>query len=308
MDAGACGLGPLSAVKKLRTYFQLPGGTASDIAGQLAVKTKRLQRRLAAVQHVFAVMSGKGGVGKSVITANLAARLADEGLSVGVLDADLNGPSMARLLGANGEPLRVTERSVEPAVGSAGVKVMSMDLLLAGEATPVEWGGPQSETFLWRGTLEANTLREFLSDTAWGNLDYLILDLPPGTDRIAPVRDLLPTLGGVIVVTVPSELSRFIVGKSLTLSREMGIPVLGYVENMSGYVCPHCGEVGRLFDSASVSFEDVPRLAGLPFDPEFGRETEAGRPDVLRRPDTEVGRGIRVIASAIREHFEGPRS
>jgi ATP-binding protein involved in chromosome partitioning len=290
-------------MKNLRTYFDLTDGTASDIEGQLAARQERLRSRLASVRHSFAVMSGKGGVGKSVITANLAATLAADGAAVGVLDADLNGPSMARLLGADRSPLRVKRGSVEPALGSAGVRVMSMDLLLASEEAPVSWGGPQRESSLWRGTLEANALREFLSDTAWGELDYLILDLPPGTDRIVPVHDLLPDLGGVVVVTLPSDLSRFIVRKSLAAARELGIPIIGYVENMAGYICPHCGRRGPLFDSDGSGFESVPRLADVPFDWRFGSETDAGRPDVLGRPDSPGGRATREIAERVKSFF-----
>ncbi len=290
-------------MKKVRTYFELPDKTASDIVGQLAAQAERLQRRLSSVRHVFAVMSGKGGVGKSVITANLAAALADDGLAVGVLDADLNGPSMARTLGAR-PPLKVSDDSVEPALGVAGAKVMSTALLLAGDETPLEWVGPPQDSFVWRGTLEANILREFLSDTAWGELDYLILDLAPGTDRIAPVHDLLPDLGGVVVVTVPSELSRYIVSKSLTLSRKLGIPIIGYVENMVGYICQHCGQTGRLFESEDVEFDGTRRLARVPFDPGFGRETDAGRPGVLGQPDSEVARAIKTTASMVRTFFE----
>ena len=295
-------------MKKVRTYFELPDQTASDIAGQLAAHQERLQRRLASVRFTLAVMSGKGGVGKSAIAANLAAALATDGVRVGVLDADLNGPSMARLLGAGDAPLRVTETAVEPAVGPAGVKVMSTGLLLDRDESPLRWRGPTEGSFVWRGTLEANTLREFLSDTEWGELDYLILDLPPGTDRIAPVADLLPDLGGTVVITVPSDLSRFIVQKSLTMSDELGIPIIGYVENMAGYICPSCGRTGPLFELEEARFAGVTRLASLPFDPQFGVNTDAGRPDVLERPESEVGRGVRAIADAVRKFFEGDRS
>jgi ATP-binding protein involved in chromosome partitioning len=293
------------AVGKIRTYSELPHDTASDIAGQLAARSERLAKRMAGVRHTLAITSGKGGVGKSVITANLAARLAAEGLSVGVLDADLNGPSMARLLGVAGAELLVSEEAVEPAVGSAGVKVMSMDLLLESADAPVAWAGPTSESFLWRGTLEANALREFLADTAWGNLDYLIFDLPPGTDRIAPLHDLLPGLSGTVVVTIPSELSRFIVRKSITMLRERGIPIVGYVENMSGYLCPGCGRIGPLYAHEGEAFEGVERLAALPFDPRFGAEADAGRPDVVAHPESEVSRGIVGVAAAVRAFCEG---
>ncbi len=292
-------------MKKIRTYFDVPEASACDIEGQLAARMARLQRRLADVRHTLAVVSGKGGVGKSVVTANLATALAADKLAVGVVDADLNGPSMARLLGARGTPLTVTADGVEPASGCAGVRVMSMDLLLAGDATPVEWAGPGSGSFVWRGTLEANTLREFLGDTEWGRLDYLILDLPPGTDRIVPLHELLPDLGGLVLISLPSDLSRFIVSKSLTMARKLDIPIIGYVENMAGYLCPHCGALGELFRPEGGNFEGVARLASLPFDPRFGSRTDAGEPDVLQRPGSPAGEAIRTLAAAVRTFFEG---
>ncbi len=292
-------------MKKIRTYFDVSETSASDIEGQLDVRRQRVERRLADVRHSLAVMSGKGGVGKSVITANLAAALAADGCAVGVLDADLNGPSMARLLGVRRAPLRVTAEAVEPASGAAGVRVMSMDLLLASEESPVDWTGPKQGSFLWRGTLEANTLGEFLGDTEWGQLDYLILDLAPGTDRIVPLSEIVPSLGGLVMVSLPSQLARFIVGKSLTMARKLDIPIIGYVENMTGYLCPHCEQVGDLFEGAGRGFEGIERLASLPFDPRFGAATDAGRPDVLQRPESPVGRGIRQVASAVRTFFEG---
>lgn len=296
-------------MKKIRTYSDLPDSTASDVAGQLAAQAERLKRRLAPVRHTLAVLSGKGGVGKSLVTANLAAVLADQGARVGVVDADLNGPSMARLLGADRAlPLKVTDQAIEPASGAAGVRLMSMDLLLAGGDAPVQWVGPSTGSYVWRGTLEANTLREFLSDTAWGELDFLILDLPPGTERVVPIHELLPDLGGAVVVTTPSDLSRYIVRKSLTMARELGIPIVGYVNNMSGYSCQHCGKVGPLFESDEPEFEDIPRLADIPFDPIFGYDTDSGRPGALQRPDSAGAQAVSLLADRVRTFFAGEES
>ena len=289
----------------MRGYSDLPEATASEIAGQLAAKRARLRRRMSEVRHTLAVMSGKGGVGKSVITASLAAVLADEGLAVGVVDADIDGASMARLLGVPASRPQVVGDAVQPGVGAAGVKVMSMDLLLDSDEAPVEWSGPERERFLWRSMLEANAVREFLADTEWGRLDYLLLDLPPGTGSITATHDLLPGLGGAIAVTLPTRLSRFVVAKSLTLARRLGLPLIGYVENMTGYVCPGCGEVGPLFDAEGSAFAGVPRLAGLPFDPEFGRRTDAGRPDVLERPHAAAAQHVRELAARVRTFYEG---
>lgn len=290
---------------RLRTYSEVLGGTASDVDGQLAARAERVRRRLANVRHTVAVLSGKGGVGKSVVSAALALGLAREGLAVGVLDADINGPSIARLLGADRSSLTVGEEGVEPAIGAAGVKFVSMDLLLRDGESPVQWSGPDTGTQLWRGTLEANALREFLADTVWGRLDYLVLDLPPGTDRIAPLHDLLPDLGGAIVVTLPSGLSRFIVGKSLTMLHRLDIPILGYVENMSGYLCPHCEKLGPLFVEEGGSFEGVRRLASIPFDPRFGADADAGRADPQAGSHSAVAESVGEVVAATRSFFEG---
>lgn len=293
--------------RRIPSYFEVGGATRSDVEGQLDARMARLEERLSGIRHVLAVMSGKGGVGKSIVTANLSAVLAAEGARVGVADADLNGPCMARLLGVDRNPPRVTEHGVEPGLGAAGVRVMSMDLLLADEASPLRWRGPDSGSWLWRGTLETNALREFLADTAWGALDYLILDLPPGADRVAPVRDLIPDPTGLIAVTLPSELSRSVVARSLTLARELELPVIGHVVNMVGYICPHCGERGRLFDATEPDLGTVPCLAEIPFDPNFGRESDAGRPYVLTRPDASASRAIRQLANSVRAYCEGER-
>lgn len=291
-------------MRRIRTYSELREATASDIEGQLAARQEKLRRRLVDVRHTLAVMSGKGGVGKSVVTAGLATLLADSGRGVGVLDADINGPSMARLLGAGRAPLRIEDEAVRPAMGVAGVRVMSMDLLLAEDESPVEWGGPTRDRYLWQSTMEANAVREFLTDTLWGRLDYLLIDLPPGTGSLTAVHDVLPGLGGAVAVTLPSALSRFVVGKSLTLARRLGVRLIGYVENMAGYVCPGCGGLGPLFESPDDGFAGVRRLAALPFDPVFGRETDSGRPDVLGRPDSAVAQGLRELTARVRTFFE----
>lgn len=297
-------------MKRIRTYFDLPDETRSDVSGQIAQQALRLRWRLARVRRTVAVASGKGGVGKSVLTANLAAALAAAGLRVGVLDADLNGPSQAKILGVRGRRLRVRADGVEPVAGPMGLRVMSMDLLLADADAPLEWAGPEHESFVWRGTLEANALREFFADTEWGDLDYLLIDLPPGTDRLEPLRALLPDLSGLVLVTLGSELAGFIVARSVRRARELELPIVGYVENMAGYVCPDCGSVGPLFGAPAPAappasgFEDLRLLARIPFDPELSRHADAGRPFVLERPDSVAGRAIHEAAHALRAHFE----
>ncbi|MEK7715866.1 MAG: P-loop NTPase, partial [candidate division NC10 bacterium] len=250
----------------------------SNIAGQVEAQQAKLRARLASVRHVVAILSGKGGVGKSAITANLASCFALSGWKVGVLDADLNGPTMAKMLGVRGEKLVVSPEGVEPPVTPLGVKVMSMDLLLSSDAAPLAWDAPtQAEAHTWRGAMEANALREFLADTRWGELDALLLDLPPGTDRLATVASLVPALAGSVVVTIPSEVSHLVVKKSITVAGQAKAPALGLVENMAG-----------LFpgpDGAALAREaGIPFLGKVPFDPALAGACDRGEPFVALAP------------------------
>lgn len=256
-----------------RTYHDVGGEDRSQLYAQVVAQRERVGRRLASVRRVVAVMSGKGGVGKSHLTATLAAGLASRlEQGVGVLDADLRSPTVARLLAVSG-PLRVTEDGVEPAVGTAGVRVVSTDLLLE-ESQPLRWHEPATERFVWRGVLETGTLREFLSDVVWGTLDLLLVDLPPGADGGVDLKQMVPNLTGALVVTIPSEESRRSVARTMCSASEAGIPLLGIVENMSGYRCDECGVLRALFDGTAgndLSEEfGVPLLARVPFMPGAG--------------------------------------
>ena len=256
-----------------RTYHDVGGEDRSQLYAQVVAQRERVGRRLASVRRVVAVMSGKGGVGKSHLTATLAAGLASRlEQGVGVLDADLRSPTVARLLAVSG-PLRVTEDGVEPAVGTAGVRVVSTDLLLE-ESQPLRWHEPATERFVWRGVLETGTLREFLSDMVWGTLDLLLVDLPPGADGGVDLKQMVPNLTGALVVTIPSEESRRSVARTMCSASEAGIPLLGIVENMSGYRCDECGALRALFDGTAgndLSEEfGVPLLARVPFMPGAG--------------------------------------
>lgn len=229
-----------------RTYFEVPDEDRSGLAAQIGEQRRRVARRLADVQRVVLVMSGKGGVGKSYVTAALARSLAARvPHGVGVLDADLRSPTVARLLQAAG-PLSVVDDGVRPAVGADGVKVMSTEFLLA-EGKPLEWRGPSQERFVWRGSLEVGTLREFLSDVLWGELDVLFIDLPPGADGAVELGGLIPNLAGALAVTIPSEEARASVSRTMRAARDGGIRLLGVVENMSGYRCRGCAAVQPLF-------------------------------------------------------------
>lgn len=255
-----------------RTYRDLGGEDRSRLLSQVVAQRERVTDRLGAVGRVVAVMSGKGGVGKSYVVAALAVGVARGrgGRTVGVLDADLRSPTVSRLLRVNG-PLRVTEDGVEPAAGREGVQVMSTDLLLD-EGQPLRWREPEHERFVWRGVLESGTLREFLSDVVWGPLDVLLIDMPPGADGVADLRELVPDLAGAVIVTIPSDESRRSVARTMRSAAETGIPLLGIVENMSGYRCAECATHGPLFPGragADLAAEfAVPLLASIPFAPD----------------------------------------
>ena len=288
----------------MKRYRDIAGDGGSNIAGQVAEQQARLRSRLATIRRTVAVVSGKGGVGKSSMTANLAAALTARGQAVGVLDADLNGPSLAKMLGVRGQALRVTDAGVEPARSSQGIRVLSMDLLLPSDETPVVWDAPtQAEAHTWRGSMEGTVLREFLTDTAWGALDVLLLDLPPGVDRLPTVADLLPGLSGAVVVTIPSEVSHLVVKKSITLAQDVGAPLFGLVENMAGYVCQQCGSVGALFEGPggerTAAQFGIPFLGRVPFDPRLAVAADRGRPFVLDHGETPAGQAILAVAARL---------
>jgi ATP-binding protein involved in chromosome partitioning len=280
-----------------------------NVLGQVIAQRQAVAARLAEIKHVVAVMSGKGGVGKSALTANLAATLAMQGRQVGVLDADIHGASAAAMLGARGQQVAIDLDGARPAIGVADIRVMSMDLFLDDDNTPVAWrhpGGLAADTFVWRGALEANALREFLADTAWGMLDYLLIDMPPGADRFETLLRLVPNLSGALVVTIPSQVSHLVVRRAITAARQAGAHLLGLVENMAGWVE---GEITReLFpDEQGQAFAaqvDVPYLGQIPFDPRLARATDAGRPFILEHSETLTGQAILALAKQIETALE----
>jgi ATP-binding protein involved in chromosome partitioning len=252
-----------------RTYHEVEGADRSGLGQQVGEQRRRVQDRLRQLRRVVAVTSGKGGVGKSYVTAALARASAGMLGAVGVLDADLKSPTTARMLGASG-PLRIDSDGVHPALGQQGIKVFSMGLLLQ-DGQPLQWREPVGERFVWRGVLETGALREFLSDVAWGALDLLLVDLAPGPDRLEDLAELVPELTGAVVVTLPSEESFHSVERSMQSARDRGIPLLGVIENMSGYTCTDCGKTGPLFPgSAGADLAGgfgIPLLSQVPFMP-----------------------------------------
>jgi len=244
----------------IRTYSDLTDPDRSGLAEQIAVQRRRVAERLVAVGRLVAVMSGKGGVGKSFVTAGIARAAARAGRRVGVLDADLNGPTAPQLLRLPVASCTLHDGVIEPAVSADGVRCFSMALLIE-DGRPLAFRGPQSESFVWRGALEAAALREFLADVAWGPLDLLLVDLPPGMQRFAELCDLVPTLPAVLAVTIPTPESADAVRRALAAVRDRGAPCIGVVENMTGG--PFAGGAG---DALAAEF-GIPVLARVPFHP-----------------------------------------
>ena len=292
--------------RRIRTYAQVGEAGGGDILAQVGAQFDRVAHRLAQIEHVLVIASGKGGVGKSIVTANVAAALAARGRRVGVLDADLNGPSIAAMLRADRGPLKVGEEGVSPALGVAGCRVMSMDLLLATPDAPVRWREPEFGAFVWQSTLETGALREFLADTAWGPLDFLLIDLPPGTDKLARLLTLVPQPAALLLVTTPAAAATAVVARSITQARDAGLTDVALVSNMDGYDCPRCGAPTPLFEAgggaALATRCSVPLWGTIPFEPALSRATDAGDPFVLVHPEQPTARAIIALVETIENH------
>ncbi len=261
---------------------------------------KQLKERMDRVRYKIAIMSGKGGVGKSLITVNLAAALASEGRGVGVLDADLHGPTVPKMLGLKGARLEAGDNGIIPPTGLRGIKVASMDFLLPSQDSPV----------IWRGPLKMTAIRQLLSEVDWGDLDYLLIDLPPGTgDEALTVIQLLPGINGVVIVTIPNEVSGQVVEKSITFARQMKTHIIGLVENMSFLICPHCGERIELFGEGvgqKITMDmGIPFLGSIPFDPNVARRSDNGTPFVAADPQSFTAKAFKEIVTKIEKFVEG---
>ena len=290
-------------MRDIRTYKDVSHDTGSELLEQVMDHQRRLDARLARVGSVVAVASGKGGVGKSAITANLAASLAARGLRVGAVDADLNGPSLGRMLGVAGARLADGADGVEPALSPCGVRVISMEMLQEEEDAPLRWKEPSMGRFIWQSAMETGALREFLGDVVWGELDVLFVDVPPGTDKISRLLDLVPNLDQMLMVTTPSEATRFVVSKSIRLAREAGVATIALVANMTEHTCPSCGHVSHLFggdgEQRLAEESDCPLWARIPFDPRLGTATDLGTPLVLTDPDAASSRALLSLADRV---------
>ncbi len=265
-----------------------------DLRKQMIEQNEVLRIRMRKIKHKIAVISGKGGVGKSTITVNLAAAFAQNGFKVGILDADMHGPSIPRLLGLTGQQVKVGPPGAFPVIGPLGLEVVSIDFFLPEERIPT----------IWRGPLKMRAIKQFLTDVVWGELDLLVIDLPPGTgDEPLSIAQLLPDIDGVVIVTMPSELSSAIVKKAITFAQRLGMPILGVVENMSGFICPTCGTRIDIFQSGGgkkmAEEAGVPFLGSIPIDPKVSAASDRGLPIVTENPDSPVAKAFLEIAKKV---------
>jgi len=249
-----------------------------------------MDRRLASIKNKLVVMSGKGGVGKSSTAVNLALALSREGKSVGLLDVDIHGPSIPKMLGVEEMKPRALNEQILP-IECNGLKVMSTGFLIP----------HQKNAIILRGPKKNNLIQQFIRDVAWGDLDYLVVDCPPGTgDEPLAVLQLMGAGTMAVIVTTPQDVAVLDVKKSLTFCEELKMPVLGVVENMSGFVCPHCGEMVDIFKSGGgqLMAEEmkVPFLGRIPVDPALVKSGDDGTPYVVAYPDTETAKAICDIA------------
>lgn len=243
------------------------------------------------VKHCIAIASGKGGVGKSTVSVNLALALAQTGARVGLMDADVYGPSIPLMMGVQGEQPLTANGKILP-IQRHGVSLMSLGFLLQ-----------EGQAVLWRGPMVAGTVKQLLEDVLWDELDYLLVDLPPGTgDAPMSLAQLVP-LSGVVLVTTPHHVAANIAGKSIQLFRRLNTPMLGVVENMAGYRCPGCGTVTRVFSGMSgedlASQYGMPFLGSIPLDPEISHASDEGEPALVANPESDYATEFRRIAGRL---------
>ncbi|MDF7798657.1 Mrp/NBP35 family ATP-binding protein [Pontiellaceae bacterium B1224] len=254
---------------------------------------RKINARMAQVKHKICVLSGKGGVGKSTVAVNLATALSDAGKKVGLLDVDIHGPSIPTMLGLGTAPLISNEYSVDP-IYAGNLKVMSVGFLNQDEDNP----------FIWRGPMKMGVIKQFLGDVEWGELDYLIIDCPPGTgDEPLSICQLIEEPTGAVIVTTPQQVAAVDVRKSMKFCETLEMPVLGVVENMSGFACPKCGEVVDIFHSGGgekiAADFGVPFLGKLPIDPAIGKACDSGQPFIQSHGASETAHMLRDIIKPI---------
>jgi ATP-binding protein involved in chromosome partitioning len=284
----------LSVTAVLTAEARPPGGARAGAAPPAAAQPAPAAARAAlapGVRAIVAVASGKGGVGKSTVSVNLAVALAQAGASVGLLDGDITGPNIPLMLGLEGQPRASANNKITP-LERYGVKAISIQFFV-----------PEGQPIVWRGPLVGGAIQQFLRDVDWGELDYLVIDLPPGTsDAQLTLAQAVP-ISGAVLVTTPQEVSLADVGKALAMFQRMSVPVIGLVENMTAFVCPHCDEVTEIFGRGGgerfAAAHDLEYLGGIPLDITVRQGGDVGVPAVAQREPGPAGRAMTAIAQVI---------
>lgn len=288
----ACPVKDILKAECEEAILSLPGVDSVEITMTARVRPRATEQEdlIPTVKNCIAIASGKGGVGKSTVTVNLAVSLAQMGAKVGIMDADVYGPSIPLMFGADERPFSQDDKIVP--IRRNGVSMMSLGLLLE-----------EGQTVMWRGPMVAQTVRQLLADVMWGDLDYLLVDLPPGTgDAPMSLGQLVP-LSGVVVVTTPHHVAANIAGKCIALFNRLNSPILGVVENMADYVCPTCGTVSQLFRGLSgeelARQYQVPYLGSIPLDPSISESGDRGEPSIVAFPDRPQALAFKAIAGKL---------
>ena len=255
-----------------------------------------IEKAMAGIKYKIAIISVKGGVGKTSVVVNLAAAFRKKAMEVGIFDADIHGPSVPKMVGIKTEMRDILHGShgLDPVLTEHGFKVMSVALIWPTDQTPI----------LWRGQYKARVLRQFLSSIKWYELDFLLVDLPPGTgDEPITIMKSIPGLDGMVVVTTPQEISTIVCSKAINAAKELNAPIIGLIENMNAYRCPDCGRVEYLFGKAkgenlAKAFK-IPFLGGIPLDSQYSEAADEGTPIVFKYPDSLTSQAMLKIADEI---------
>jgi Mrp family chromosome partitioning ATPase len=255
----------------------------------------RLKATMDLIKHKFMVLSGKGGVGKSSVAVNLAVALAQEGFEVGLLDADIHGPNIPKMMGVEEKRIEISPDGLLPIKTERGVKVISVAFILR----------HRDDAIIWRGPLKHNLLKKFLGEVFWGALDYLVIDLPPGTgDEALSTTHLIKDVDGAIIVTTPQDVALLDARKSITFLRQLKTPLIGVVENMSGFTCPHCNKEIDIFKvgggERAAQEMGVYFLGRIPLDPKMVICSDSGVPVVVQHPDSQAGEALYKISHSWR--------
>ncbi len=262
--------------------------------GTQTSEQQEITERMRHIKNKIVILSGKGGVGKTTVAVNLATALAWQGHTVGILDADIHGPDVPKMLDLEGARMIGGDKGLEPVIGPLNILTVSMEFLLQNADTPI----------IWRGPLKMRVISEFLSKVNWGTLDYLIIDLPPGTgDESLSIMQLLPDLDGIIIVTTPQEVALLDSRKAANMVRQMNIPILGLIENMSGFHCPHCGEVTNIFGKGggknAAKELNLFFLGDLPFDHRVMLLSDEGKPFIVTESKTPVAEAFQKVVERL---------